>query len=101
MDIRRSFKTACKKAGITGLHFHDLRHTFGSRLAWVTDLNTVKESMGHAKLTTTQRYLHSNAERKREAVNSMARHVYDFGLQWQNSDKRATSNDEADAITPS
>ncbi|NVM55097.1 MAG: tyrosine-type recombinase/integrase [Candidatus Helarchaeota archaeon] len=61
VDIRRSFKTAYKKAGISGLHLHDLQHTFGSRLAWVTDLNIVKESIGHATLTTTQRYLHSNA----------------------------------------
>ena len=43
--------------------FHDLRHTFGSRAVLKFDIVTVKEMMGHAKVTTTERYLHSKARK--------------------------------------
>jgi len=65
------------------------------------DLNTVRELLGHSSITTTQRYLHSQAEQKRAAVNSLAGHKYDFGLQCQNSDKKATNDVDDDAVTPS
>jgi len=39
--------------------FHDLRHTFGSLAIRRFDIRAVKEMMGHASLTTTERYLHS------------------------------------------
>jgi integrase len=43
------FTKACKKAGVEDLTFHDLRHTFTSRLiANGKDLNTVKELVGHS-----------------------------------------------------
>jgi integrase len=40
-------------------HNHDLRHTFGSLAVRKFDVVTVKEMMGHSKLATTERYLHS------------------------------------------
>ncbi len=39
--------------------FHDLRHSFGSLAIQKFDLVAVKDMMGHSKLTTTERYLHS------------------------------------------
>ncbi len=32
-DPKKAFGTACRLAGIRDLHWHDLRHTFGTRLA--------------------------------------------------------------------
>lgn len=39
--------------------FHDLRNTFGSLAIQQFDVVAVKDMMGHSRLTTTERYLHS------------------------------------------
>ena len=50
---------ACRKAGITGLRFHDLRHTFATRLTEAdVNLEKVRQVLGHRRIQTTQRYLH-------------------------------------------
>jgi len=49
--------------------WHSLRHTFGSLLGVANvDPTTLMRLMGHANLATTQRYLHTDEARKREAV---------------------------------
>jgi len=84
VDIKRAFNNACRKAGIEDLHFHDLRHTFASRLVRSgCDLNTVKDLMGHSSITTTQRYLHSLPRIKREAVEALAGQRQKFYLQYK------------------
>ena len=40
------------------LRFHDLRHTFGTRMIARADIRRVQEWMGHADIQTTMRYLH-------------------------------------------
>lgn len=57
--VRTRFIRAQKKAGVRVRRFHDLRHTFGSLAIQQFDLVAVKDMMGHLKLTTTERYLHS------------------------------------------
>jgi len=48
---------------------HHLRHTFATRLIREgVDVRTVQELLGHASLQTTARYLHSDVESKRRAV---------------------------------
>lgn len=69
LDMKKGFKGACKRAEIQGLRFHDLRHTFATRLVEKgVDIITVKELLGHSDISTTQRYTHSSDERKRKAV---------------------------------
>lgn len=67
--FRRAFETGCRRAKIIGFTFHDLRHTFASRLVRSgVDLITVKDLLGHYSVRTTERYTHSNQEQKRKAV---------------------------------
>jgi len=67
--VRKAFVNACRRAGIEDFRFHDLRHTFGSRLvSRGADPVSVKDILGHANLRTTEVYLHSSMKRMREAV---------------------------------
>jgi len=68
-DLKRSFKTALKRAGIEDFTFHDLRHTFASHLVMNgVDLMTVKELLGHKDIKMTMRYSHLSPDHKRVAV---------------------------------
>jgi len=56
--LRRRYKTALAAAGLRPLRFHDLRHTFGTRMIGKADIRRVQEWMGHADIQTTMKYLH-------------------------------------------
>ncbi|HSO98736.1 MAG TPA: tyrosine-type recombinase/integrase, partial [Solirubrobacteraceae bacterium] len=56
--LRRRYKEALAAAGLRSLRFHDLRHTFGTRMIGKADIRRVQEWMGHADIQTTMRYLH-------------------------------------------
>jgi integrase len=68
-DIKRSWSTALKKSHILDFRFHDLRHTFASRLVMSgIDLTTVKELLGHKSITMTLRYSHLASSHIQNAV---------------------------------
>ena len=56
--LRRRYKAALQRAELRSLRFHDLRHTFGTRMIAKADIRRVQEWMGHADIQTTMRYLH-------------------------------------------
>jgi integrase len=56
--LRRRYDAAIKRAGLRRLRFHDLRHTFGTRMIAKADIRRVQEWMGHADIQTTMKYLH-------------------------------------------
>ena len=52
--------------------FHSLRHTHASRLLESgADIYRIKELLGHASVTTTERYSHITADRLRSAIKDM------------------------------
>ena len=52
----KAWYRACKDADIRGLRFHDLRHTFASRLIELNvPLVAVKELLGHSTVAVTER----------------------------------------------
>jgi integrase len=56
--LLRRYRAALRNAGLRPLRFHDLRHTFGTRVIAEADIRRVQEWMGHADVQTTMRYLH-------------------------------------------
>jgi len=54
----RRYESALTRAGLRRLRFHDLRHTFGTRMIAKADIRRVQEWMGHADVQTTMKYLH-------------------------------------------
>jgi len=71
---RRWFAEVVKQAGLANFHWHDLRHTFASRLVMAgVDLRTVQELMGHKAIAMTVRYSHLAPAHQREAVERLVR----------------------------
>jgi integrase len=69
-QVRRSFVSACRRAGIEAFRFHDLRHTFASQLVMKgASLKAVQELLGHTDLKMTMRYAHLSQEHLKDSVN--------------------------------
>lgn len=69
--VSKRFKAACVDAGVRPVRFHDLRHTFATRLAASgTPIRTIQEFLGHADFKTTQIYAHyAPSEREVQIVD--------------------------------
>lgn len=71
-DWRRWLEVAAKDAGVKDFHWHDLRHTFASRLVMAgVDIRTVQELLGHKSIVMTMRYAHLSADHRKAAVAKM------------------------------
>ncbi len=71
-DIKTSFRTALKKAGICGYRWHDNRHVFATyAIQNGTDIATLSQILGHQDIEITMRYISPTNETKFRAVNIM------------------------------
>ncbi len=72
-NVQRAFVSACKAAGLTDFHIHDLRHTTA---AWLVQagvpLLDVANLLRHASIEMTQRYAHLAPTSARNAVAKLA-----------------------------
>ena len=72
--LRHGWDAACARAGITGVRFHDLRHSYASWLVQAgQSLTTVRDLLGHSTLAVTSRYAHLSPEHLRDAVAALPR----------------------------
>jgi integrase len=75
LGARHWFLRATRKAGVADFTWHDLRHTFASRLAMAdVDVRTIAELLGHRGLCMTMRYTHLAPEHKLVAVERLSRY---------------------------
>jgi integrase len=66
------WRAGCERAGLPGLHIHDLRHTFGYRLRQAgVDKQTRGELLGHAASDMTEHYSMADLDHLYRQVNTI------------------------------
>lgn len=76
---REWFEQSVRDAGLQNFRWHDLRHTFASRLVMAgVDIRTVQELMGHKTITVTLRYAHLAPQHQLAAVQRLCDTDYAF-----------------------
>ena len=99
-NVRTSFDTALKRAGIIDFRFHDLRHTFASHLVMLgIDLRTVQELLGHKTIEMTLRYSHLSPDHKNRAVGILGRSLQEMDTIWTPEAKKEKALKELSFIT--
>lgn len=67
------WRKALSDAGITDFRFHDLRHTFATRMLRKTqNISLVSKMLGHTNIETTSRYAHVLTSDMRNALDEFA-----------------------------
>ena len=103
-DPKKSWLKCCTDAGITDLHFHDLRHEAASRLleqGW--PLQHVQAMLGHADAKTTSIYLNVTFQQLADSARRFVgpeRPLHDLA-QDQNPSVGLAGNASADAASNS
>lgn len=72
-NLNRSWYSALQRARLKDFHFHDLRHTFASRLVMAAvGLYSVQTLLGHRTPEMVQRYAHLSPDHLRKAVEKLS-----------------------------
>jgi site-specific recombinase XerD len=94
-DSRRWFEGALLSAAIENFRWHDLRHTFASRLVMAgVDLRSVQELLGHKTIAMTVRYSHLAPTHLQDAVERLTAKPTDTTTDTRQSERvgRASGN---------
>ncbi|MBT7349645.1 site-specific integrase [candidate division WWE3 bacterium] len=71
-NLRTSFYIVLRKVGIKDFRWHDLRHTFATRLAQAgVDLYKISKLLNHKDIKMTQRYSHHCPDSLRDGVEML------------------------------
>jgi integrase len=76
VNISKPWGRVRKSAGAEDVRLHDLRRTVGSWMSQAkVDLNTIKEALRHASISTTLTYARLGADPAREAMEEHGKRV--------------------------
>lgn len=77
-NLRYHLQRACAACGLTGVHFHTLRHTFATRCVEAgCEIKVLSEMLGHASTRITlDRYVHPSFAAKRANLERLRLAVY-------------------------
>lgn len=68
--LRTAMRRATDSAGVANFRFHDTRHTMATRTLRSSNTRAVQNMLGHARLTTTEKYAHVMIEDMRAAMEA-------------------------------
>lgn len=99
--LLKRFKAALNRAGVREIRFHDLRHTFGTRMAAAgVPMRTLQEWMGHRDFKTTLIYAdYAPAANEAEMVNAAFARGASINLSINLSKSAGNSEQETTANT--
>jgi len=69
---RTAFRAALRRAEVSDFHWHDLRHTVGSRVARTHGIAVAQKVLGHSDIATTQRYVHFEESVTLDAMEALS-----------------------------
>lgn len=97
-NVKRTWKTALKNSGVRHLRFHDLRHTFNTRLMEAGVLQEVRMAlMGHSPGSAVHAtYTHIELPVKREAIRKLEAWVKDQQQQLKKDQETKDANSQTD-----
>jgi integrase len=73
-EVKTAFTGAVRDAGLEDFRFHDLRHTFATRLNESgVDPFTIRDLLGHSTTSMSSDYTHSSPELRRAAIVALSR----------------------------
>src|SRR6266481_1865825 len=75
---KRGLQSACRRAGLSRINWHVLRHTHGTLLhVQGTPLKVAQAQLGHSHMATTlDVYTHASVNAQRDAVNLLDEQVF-------------------------
>ena len=97
--VKRSWKTALKNAELRHVRFHDLRHTFNTRLMEAGVLQEIRMAlMGHSAGSKVHAiYTHIELPAKRKAIGSLEKWVQDQQQQPQEKTDAVTETERSES----
>ena len=100
-QLLKRFKAALRRAGVREIRFHDLRHTFGTRMAAAgVPMRTLQEWMGHRDFKTTLIYAdYAPAANEAQLVNAAFARGASINLSINLSETESHSEQEVPANT--
>ncbi len=91
-NVGRAFRIALRSVRIQDFRFHDLRHTFATRMVQAgKDLYKVQMLLGHKTPIMTQRYAHHYPESLRDGVEVLDRIKKEFSTNLAQSNEKGVN----------